>query len=126
MAKKTIVKETVAAVRTVAGAALDAAAERARRVLTETVANTAARVEERAKDALPVAENAVKERLVKPIDRALGTRSAPRRKTARTAAKKRAAARGAKKKARKARPAAKKSTRRSAGRRKAAARSRRR
>jgi hypothetical protein len=54
MAKKTIVKEAVNAVRDVAGAALDAAAEEARRVIAETVANTAARLEKRQRTHCPL------------------------------------------------------------------------
>ena len=77
MAKKTIVTQTVNAVRDVAEAAFDAAAAQARRVIVETVANTAARVEERAKQAMPAVEGAVKRRLVKPVDRMLGTRTRP-------------------------------------------------
>ena len=88
MAKKTIVNEAVGVVRTVAEAALDAAAMEARRVIAETVANTAARVEDRANKALPQLETAVKARLVKPIDRVLKTRRG-RKKTAKKAAPKR-------------------------------------
>ena len=90
MAKKTIVNETVNAVRGVAEAALDAAATEERRVIAETVANTAARVEERAKEALPAVEGAVKRRLVKPVDRMLGTpaRPAARKKAATAASRK--------------------------------------
>ena len=122
MAKKTIVNEAVGVVRTVAEAALDAAAVEARRVIVETVANTAARVEDRATKALPQIEGAVKARLVKPIDRVLKTRGARRK-----AAKKAASARGRKtvKKAGRsaarkaaARPAAKESSRKTAARKK--------
>jgi hypothetical protein len=120
MARKTLVKEAVAAVRTVAGAALDAAAEEARRVVAETVATTAARMEERAKDALPAVERAVRKGVVKRVDRALGT--GPGRKAAGNSA-----ARGArKKKARKARPAARKTARRKASSRKVSGRKKRR
>jgi hypothetical protein len=90
MAKKTIVTQTVNAVRDVAEAAFDAAAAQARRVIVETVANTAARVEERAKQAMPAVEGAVKRRLVKPVDRMLGTRTRPaaRKKKATAASRK--------------------------------------
>jgi hypothetical protein len=132
MAKKTIVNEAVGVVRTVAEAALDAAAMEARRVIAETVANTAARVEDRATKALPQIEGAVKARLVKPIDRVLKTR-AGRKKTA----KKAAPARGRKtaKKAKKAvrsaarkaaaRPTAKKASRKKTSRKTAARKKRR-
>lgn len=117
MAKKTIVNEAVGVVRTVAEAALDAAATEARRVIAETVANTAARVEDRANKALPQFEGAVKARLVKPIDRMLKTRGG-RKKTAKKAAPARGrkaakkAVRSAAKKA--ARPSAKKASRKKA------------
>ena len=54
-------------------------------MIAETVANTAARVEDRATQALPQIEGAVKARLVKPIDKVL---KAPRggKKTAKKAA----------------------------------------
>jgi hypothetical protein len=118
MAKKTIVNEAVGVVRTVAEAALDAAATEARRVIAETVANTAARVEDRANKALPQFEGAVKARLVKPIDRMLKTRGG-RKKTAKKAAPARGrkaakkAVRSAAKKAA-ARPSAKKASRKKA------------
>lgn len=122
MAKRTIVNEAVGVVRTVAEAALDAAAVEARRVIAETVAKTAAHVEKRATKALPQIEGAVKARLVKPIDKVLKT--PPRRKkTAKKAAAARArktvkkAARSAARKAA-ARPTAKKSTRKTAARKK--------
>ena len=115
MAKKTIVNEAVGVVRTVAEAALDAAAMEARRVIAETVANTAARVEDRANKALPQIETAVKARLVKPIDRALRARGG-RKKTA----KKASPARGRKSAAKSVKKAAKKAVRSAA--RKAAAR----
>ena len=122
MAKKTIVNEAVGVVRTVAEAALDAAAMEARRVIAETVANTAARVEDRANKALPQIETAVKARLVKPIDRALKKRGGRK-----TSAKKAAPARGRKtaKKAKKAvrslaRKAAARSSAKKASRKKAA------
>ncbi|HEV2627565.1 MAG TPA: hypothetical protein VGV41_02845 [Pseudolabrys sp.] len=117
MAKKTIVNEAVGVVRTVAEAALDAAAAEARRVIAETVANTAARVEDRANKALPQFEGAVRARLVKPIDRMLKTRGG-RKKTAKKAAPARGrkaakkAVRSAAKKA--ARPSAKKASRKKA------------
>lgn len=117
MAKKTIVNEAVGVVRTVAEAALDAAAAEARRVIAETVANTAARVEDRANTALPQFEGAVRARLVKPIDRMLKTRGG-RKKTAKKAAPARGrkaakkAVRSAAKKA--ARPSAKKASRKKA------------
>jgi len=117
MAKKTIVNEAVGVVRTVAEAALDAAATEARRVIAETVANTAARVEDRANKALPQFEGAVRARLVKPIDRMLKTRGG-RKKTAKKAAPARGrkaakkAVRSAAKKA--ARPSAKKASRKKA------------
>jgi len=104
MAKKTIVNEAVGVVRSVAEAALDAAAMEARRVIAETVANTAARVEDRATKALPQIEGAVKARLVKPVDRML--QAAGRRK--KTAKKKAAPARGRKAVKKAARSAAKK------------------
>ena len=109
MAKKTIVNEAVGVVRTVAEAALDAAATEARRVIAETVANTAARVEDRANKALPQFEGAVRARLVKPIDRMLKTRGG-RKKTA----KKAAPARGRKAAKKAVRSAAKKAARPSA------------
>lgn len=117
MAKKTIVNEAVGVVRTVAEAALDAAATEARRVIAETVANTAARVEDRANKALPQFEGAVRARLVKPIDRMLKTRGG-RKKTAKKAAPARGrkavkkTVRSAAKKA--ARPSAKKASRKKA------------
>jgi hypothetical protein len=113
MARKTIVKEAVAVVRTVAGAALDAAAEEARRVVTETVASTAARMEGRAKEAPPAVERAVRKGEVKRVDRGLGARTPTRRKAAKT-------------KARKARPAARKAARKKAVVRKTSARRKRR
>src|SRR6185312_11703687 len=112
MAKKTIVTQTVNAVRDVAEAAFDAAAAQARRVIVETVANTAARVEERAKQAMPTVEGAVKRRLVKPVDRMLGTRTRP-------AARKKKAPKTTTHKTRSAKRApAKKSSRKTAGRKK--------
>ncbi len=119
MAKQTIVNEAVGVVRTVAGAALDAAAMEARRVIAETVANTAARVEDRATKALPQIETAVKARLVKPIDKVLKARGGRKksaknampargRKSAKKAVKK--TARSAARKAA-ARPTAKKASR---------------
>ena len=133
MAKKTIVNEAVGVVRTVAEAALDAAAMEARRVIAETVANTAARVEDRANKALPQIETAVKARLVKPIDRALKKRGGRK-----TSAKKAAPAHGrktAKKTAKKAvrsaarkpaaRPSAKKASRKKAARKTAGRKKRR-
>jgi hypothetical protein len=129
MAKKTIVNEAVGVMRTVAEAALDAAAMEARRVIAETVANTAARVEDRATKALPQIEGAVKARLVKPIDRVL---KAPGR--SKTTAKKKAPVR-ARKTAKKAvrfaakkaaaRSSAKKGSRNKAARRTAARKKRR-
>ena len=109
MAKKTIVNEAVGVVRTVAEAALDAAATEARRVIAETVANTAARVEDRANKALPQFEGAVRARLVKPIDRMLKTRGGRKK-----AAKKAAPARGRKAVKKTVRSAAKKAARPSA------------
>jgi len=78
MAKKRIADVAMNVMRDVAGAALDAAAEEARRVVAQTVANTAARLEERAKDALPAVEGAVRKQ-TKRVDRALGTRTAARK-----------------------------------------------
>ena len=124
MAKKTIVNEAVGVMRTVAGAALDAAATEARRVIAETVANTAARVEDRATKALPQIEGAVKARLVKPVDRLLqapGRRKKTAKKKAATRARKtaRKAAHSAAKKAA-SRPSAKKAARKTTARRAAA------
>ena len=104
MAKKTIVKGAVGVMRTVAEAALDAAAMETRRVIAETIANTAARVEDRATKALPQIEGAVKARLVKPIDRVM---KAPGRR--KKTAKKAAPARGRKTVKKAGRSAAKKS-----------------
>jgi len=123
MAKKRIVTEAVAAMRTVAGAALDAAAEEARRVLAETVAKTAERVEKRANETLPAVEKAVKARLVKPVDRALKTRTKAqrpaakkaRRATAKKTSRKKKTAKTARKQ-KKRRATAKKAVRRSASR----------
>ncbi|HWE79171.1 MAG TPA: hypothetical protein VG270_11695 [Pseudolabrys sp.] len=116
MAKKTIVNEAVGVMRTVAEAALDAAAMEARRMIAETVSNTVARAEERATKALPQIETAVKARLAKPIDRMLKTRGGRTQKAksaapARGKAKK--AVRSAAKKAA-ARPSAKKASRKKA------------
>jgi len=115
MAKKRIVTEAVAAMRTVAGAALDAAAEEARRVLAETVAKTAERVEKRANETLPAVEKAVKARLVKPVDRALKTRTKAQRPAAKTTSRKKKTAKTALKKKRRS-TAKKKTVRRSASR----------
>jgi len=125
MAKRTIVNEAVGVMRTVAEAALDAAAIEARRVIAETVANTAARVEDRATAALPQIEGAVKARLVKPLDKVLKA-PAGRKKTKKTTRKaapargrktvKKAARSAARKSA--ARPAARKSARKTAARKK--------
>ena len=117
MAKKRIADVAMNAMRNVAGAALDAAADEARRVIAETVAGTAARLEERAKDALPAVEGAVRKQ-AKRVDRALGTRTAARRKTAKKKAA-RPAARRTKKKAVKARPAARKTARKKTAKKKA-------
>jgi hypothetical protein len=117
MAKKRIADVAMNAMRNVAGAALDAAADEARRVIAETVAGTAARLEERAKDALPAIEGAVRKQ-AKRVDRALGTRTAARRKTAKKKAA-RPAARRTKKKAVKARPAARKTARKKTAKKKA-------
>jgi len=129
MAKKTIVNEAVDVVLTVAEAALDAVAMEARRVIAETVANTAARVEDRATKALPQIEGAVKTRLVKPVDRMLKA-AAGRKKTAKKTAparRRKTAKKAARSAAKKAagRPGAKKASRKTAKPRAAARKKRR-
>jgi hypothetical protein len=129
MAKKTIVNEAVGVMRTVAGAALDAAATEARRMIAETVANTAARMEDRATKALPQIEGAVKARLVKPVDRLLkapGRRNKTTKRKAAARARKtvKKATRSAAKKAA-ARPSAKKAARKTSARRAASRKKRR-
>lgn len=129
MAKKTIVNEAVGVMRTVAEAALDAAAMETRRVIAETIANTAARVEDRATKALPQIEGAVKARLVKPIDRVLkapGRRKKTKKKVAPARGRKKGkkAARSAAKKAA-SRPSAKKASRKTTARRAATRKKRR-
>ena len=127
MAKKTIVNEAVGVMRTVAEAALDAAAMETRRVIAETIANTAARVEDRATKTLP--QGAVKARLVKPIDRVLmapGRRKKTAKKVAPARGRKKGkkAARSAAKKAA-SRPSAKKASRKTTARRAATRKKRR-